>query len=862
MARHEQHSTALVVNQVVEVRQERALGGEPAVSVEDDLPSAERKRVGVSVHKQYGDPSDPYWHPFRPDALLTPEMLHHVYARNADVRSVFNSIERRISTWDHDFLPALDEDDPDYEKAVAQAKAVTKWFDGPLNLDGDTWQIFWTMVVHDALKLWHGVFEHVHREVVDAAGVKKRGFLVEFVPLYGGSVYPVPGDRRRVGGYVQDLGYDGTVRTQDKLIELPARDITRLQLDPNTRSLFGTPLIETAVIQIGTLDRSSNRVFEEFDSELPVGFLIMSGGETPVAKAIGGEKKGRHHGKDSKLKILYQKGQTAPAKWMTLQRAWKELELAPVVKQAQKTWWRLCGVTPADMGDVEDANRSNMDAQLDVSSSHLIDPLLEGIQSVVNSRMVPLVVQMLAQDRNARVLCKFEFDLTTKLTPKQFKDLEEARDKQVRNGTRTANELRAEDGEEPYDGGEVFRHDGQVVGSTDGETDPDPDPDDGDGGDGDGGGERAAPTPEPTPPPETPEAREEPPTPPQAPPQAVAAQPEHVHGPGCGHVLEEPSTDLGARRQASHRHDRVATLLSQAAVVGAGASVSDLRKVAGAGALRWNLQVREREPEQLPSDWQPAGRFEDDNTIDLLALFGQVTGYGGVVQPLWDAARAQSLAATAAAFQRGEVGSPLHRDALNQVLAKLQEDWARSTSEIYDETAVSARDAVREFTGEDGLGETKVDNLADLFADVAMGFLAALMASLDERMERAIAILEGNPDAELDELLSEMERGWDANEHRIDNWSGRLVQLANQAAVATLLEASTLVTDEEGTTREDPYYVRWFDVGDERECPDCIEEASRGWHTVQTLTRVPGGATQCRSRDRCVLGFARKSEVV
>ena len=153
----------------------------------------------------------------------------------------------------------------------------------------------------------------------------------------------------------------------------------------------------------------------------------------------------------------------------------------------------------------------------------------------------------------------------------------------------------------------------------------------------------------------------------------------------------------------------------------------------------------------------------------------------------------------------------------------------------------------------------EAEALARQYGDVAMGFLDALFVSLMDRASAAGDLLAAGT---IEDVLGELERGWDATEHRIDNWSGRLVELANSVGIATVLEASSFVIDPEtGAEREDPYWGLWADVSDERECETCIDEAAIGWRPIADFTRVPGGDTICRARCRCVILVRRRSEV-
>jgi hypothetical protein len=88
-----------------------------------------------------------------------------------------------------------------------------------------------------------------------------------------------------------------------------------------------------------------------------------------------------------------------------------------------------------------------------------------------------------------------------------------------------------------------------------------------------------------------------------------------------------------------------------------------------------------------------------------------------------------------------------------------------------------------------------------------------------------------------------VQAAFDGNAHRVNNYAGALVELANNIF-------------RDGLTSVDPpggWRVEWVSVLDEGTCSTCSTEAALGIRDASTLKRAPGRDTECRRDDRCVL---------
>ena len=117
-----------------------------------------------------------------------------------------------------------------------------------------------------------------------------------------------------------------------------------------------------------------------------------------------------------------------------------------------------------------------------------------------------------------------------------------------------------------------------------------------------------------------------------------------------------------------------------------------------------------------------------------------------------------------------------------------------------------------------------------------------MLAEIDsEEAERA---------AQLSAVLESMQHELEVQASRIDNWSGRLVGLANIALVGALLS----------TRDNNEWWYEWVNVGGKM-CEVCAEEGAQGFRQVTASMPKPGLDTLCGARCRCTLVFWTAQEV-
>lgn len=290
----------------------------------------------------------------------------------------------------------------------------------------------------------------------------------------------------------------------------------------------------------------------------------------------------------------------------------------------------------------------------------------------------------------------------------------------------------------------------------------------------------------------------------------------------------------------------------------------------------------------MPSEWQDGGLFEGYRTLKLSKLAHVIVDYSREVEPLYRRAELDVLASFRAHALDGDVtaedAARLARDVALSI-EHLRIDWTEATLPYYRDAARIGRDAAVHYTGSteagDGWSEyaeqyhaqamAYLSDTGGILADVRNDLLTLIAASVrgvpaTPAVRRMQLALRAEDDAlDVLGLLAAVEKVWQRHRHRIANWAGRLVEVANETmsrGMAQRNPAGDEVEDSPGTSPDgSEWYVEWVAVGDERTCATCLRESAAGFQPLAGLQRRPGGATECRARCRCVLVYWTRDEV-
>jgi len=761
--------------------------------------------------------------------ILSDDELWVVYKRVPDVRAAFDSVIRLISTWDWDVAPVegLPKDDALYDRALDLSEEIRRFFSAP-NEDGEVWQTWVSKATRDLM-----VYDEWATENVFGSG----GDLDELVNLPGGSVTPRQDRHSRVVDYQQTVGGESVFLSKEQVLYF--------NLFPNSSRPGGTPLIEAIINEVITLMNQSKHLLLAYDAdEIPPGVFMLAGIAGKVANRVV-EDLQNMAGADHKLRVVTTNNpQGLDGKWVEFRRTPKDLDMAGLVKEIRRTVWRVVGVKPITMGDSEATPKATGEVQLEAEDSGLIRPILELLQANINTRIVPLMT-----DEETAGLVEFKFNLDRDASAEDREMDAKADALDFDRAGITVNELREKRGRLPLEGGDIaliktglgyvtlsslLEDDGDET--EEGEDTPQGDQG-GDGGDGEvsDDSEDAG----------TPDDGEE------APGEAEASRPR-----------------VGSPVQARERRMISKRVRSCAC---------------GQHHSEPHRSIQERANSLLPSEWQPGSKFDDVRTIDLHKLGDVLIDYARRVEPLYLRAKLDSEAIYRSYVSDGDLSA---EDAaqlasrVGAVLDKLSSDWENTTEEHYRDAARLGRDAATDFTGVpvvadwearatlyQGQAMSYLNEDRGLIADLRTQLLTLTMASMrgteaNTLFRARMQLREGEAEAFAIGVLAGVAKTFSRNKHRIQNWSGRLVELANNILGFGMAEGGDVPPgDDEEAVSGEGWVVEWASVGDNRMCATCDREGSMGFRPLSELSTRPGGDTECGGRDRCVLVFWKRSEV-
>ena len=387
-----------------------------------------------------------------PYRQLTYEQMWTIYVRCADVRACVDSIVRRVATYDWFVRPVISPNDPDFQKIDEACKKIRNFLNKP-NSNNETWQELMTALLTDTLVYDTGIIELVKN---------RQGELTELVALDASTVEPIVDEFGKIKGYVQTPFDTGGYFPQNKdvaYVDFKKDQILQLSIYKNTKNPTGNPLLEALVNEVVTLIRSSEHVMYALDAdEIPPGILVLSGIGGSAAREAQADLQ-RLKSQDHKIRVM-----TTPdpsgigAKWLELRHTPKDLELRSIVEDVKKTVFRTYGVMPVEMGMTDGMPRATASVQLDVSSSHLVTPMVELIQAKINNIIMPLLVE----DKELLEKMTFGFDREAKLTTQEQLQLASANTSYVKTGVLTRNEVRKTLGLLPELGGDILSFDSNL----------------------------------------------------------------------------------------------------------------------------------------------------------------------------------------------------------------------------------------------------------------------------------------------------------------------------------------------------------------------------------------------------------------
>jgi hypothetical protein len=293
---------------------------------------------------------------------------------------------------------------------------------------------------------------------------------------------------------------------------------------------------------------------------------------------------------------------------------------------------------------------------------------------------------------------------------------------------------------------------------------------------------------------------------------------------------------------------------------------------------------------ELPSEWPSAGMFSGLRTLNLNRLAGSVSRYTRTVTPFYNEAERELTAFVNAHYNEQTFDSDdsfRFATEIGRVLDKLALNWSIGTPGLYRDAAKIGRDGAVQWTGAQVSADW--ETYSDLYHEQAMQFLVqpgGLISDLKTRLTAIFAdsirtktgtvevrddhdddllFVPGPKPATLDEVQTSVAAAFAANRFRVQNWSGRLVDVGNTVLVDGMLENGTAPVD--GDVVRARWVAEWVNVGDVRMCETCAvlgqgdPNRADGYWNLAALPTRPGADTECRANCRCVLVLWTNDEV-
>lgn len=351
---------------------------------------------------------------------LTTATLRDIYKKNSSIRWCVDTIATEVSS-----LPTAVV--PNYSDATIKPRTLrhiveTSHFFADPNANEESFLDLIKKVLVDILVLDRGVIEKVF-----ALG----GNLLELWARDGATFHPVVDQHGVLQGYVQKSAAE-----QEK-VPFERNEIVFLRHGPTTTSVYGTPIIESIVNEVGAIMFATDWIADSFsEDEIPPGILAM--GE------IGQEAYERAKADFQENKGVKAKGtmnvidNVKDVKWIDLKHSNAEMQLTMLVERLDRIIYRNFGIEyEIGQGDVTGLK------------------LTEKLQKI---KMMKPLARMIAWKINNEVMPEFGYDdvVFRFVVRDSVNEMQRAQASKnyILTGMRSVNEERAKDGYPPTNGGD------------------------------------------------------------------------------------------------------------------------------------------------------------------------------------------------------------------------------------------------------------------------------------------------------------------------------------------------------------------------------------------------------------------------
>lgn len=297
---------------------------------------------------------------------LSEDILRQCYIKNAAVRWCVDTIARETA-----FLPWAIV--PNYlgplkPRTLRHIVECTQFFNNP-NANEESFPELLQAVLNDMLVIDRGIVEKVF---------SVNGLLAEIWARNGATFHPKKDEHGVLLGYTQRLPGEGVP------IEFSPNEIMFFRMNPSTYTVYGQPILEAIVNEIGAVMFSTDWIAKSFsEDEIPPGILML--GEIGVeayarAKADFQENKGVA-GK-GRIRVI---DNVKDAQWVELKRSNADQQLLQIMEKMDRVVYRNFDIEY----DVSGSDVTTLSLLEKLHKIKLIQPLARKIAWKINNELIP-----------------------------------------------------------------------------------------------------------------------------------------------------------------------------------------------------------------------------------------------------------------------------------------------------------------------------------------------------------------------------------------------------------------------------------------------------------------------------------------
>lgn len=295
----------------------------------------------------------------RKGARISFDMLRNVYERSSSVRPPVDFLINTLST-----TPFRISVVPGARVPKRDIRRAEELFTQPLaELGMDTFRDVLGKLLRDLLVLDHSILlKHTQEDAIDA-----------FEAQDSAKFAPIPDKSGRLKGWA----YGDADPTKNAKPDFTRDEIVHFRRGQRSDSLYGLPIIETILHEVQALLNASRSFAVALNSnEIPPGILLLAGVNSPRQLDRMKDNIRQDAGIHQSYKLRVITG-VQDAKWISLDRSNREMEVAQLVEQVERIVFRNFGVDRIAMGSAADVNRSTAEEMVAVRNQSLIKPILD-----------------------------------------------------------------------------------------------------------------------------------------------------------------------------------------------------------------------------------------------------------------------------------------------------------------------------------------------------------------------------------------------------------------------------------------------------------------------------------------------------